>query len=132
MISQSALSYVCFLGLVWWIWGSQVLYNIRFRQRDWVHRIFIVLQLLLFCGLAAYARGFDISRGIVQQNQDGDPELTELVAISNLYIDTSVAVEEERSGYLSLVNNTGISVMIALSRLLLLIQYTRGKDFSDY
>ena len=121
---------MCFLGLVWWIWGSQVLYNVRFRQKDWLHRIFVVLQLLTFCALAAYAGSFDISKGIVSEGDDNSG--TAFVAGTQAYIEGNVAVEEERSQYLSLVNSTGISGVLAFSRLVLLIQYTRGESLSHH
>lgn len=49
---------------MWWIWASQVAYNIRFRQSDWLHRLFVFIQLLVFCALAAFTNGFDITNGI--------------------------------------------------------------------
>ena len=49
--------------MVYWIWASQVSFNVRFRQQDWFQRLVVVLQLLIFCSLAAFTNNFDITFG---------------------------------------------------------------------
>lgn len=53
---QDALSYACFFVFVWWIWVTQVAYNLRFRQVDWLHRLWVFLQLIVFGALAAFTK----------------------------------------------------------------------------
>ena len=114
-----------FLGLTWWIWASQVLYNVRYRQRDWLHHGFVILQLLIFCSLAAFAGGFDISQGLVSDSEDETLEAV-FSGGSMGQISGSLVTENARSDFLSRVNSTGISTVMALSRIVLLIQYARG------
>ena len=111
--------------MTWWIWASQVLYNVRYRQKDWLHHVFVILQLLTFCALAAFAGGFDISQGIV--SDDGDRELIEqFTSRAGSYITGNQGIEDARSDFLSRVNSTGISIVLAFSRVVLILQYLRG------
>ena len=131
IIAQSALSYMCFLGLAFWVWASQVLYDIRFRQKDWLHLFFALLQLLTFCALAGFAGGFDIGQGIrpdkdtgiIQQLQEPD---------EFQYIDQNPNAENLRSQFIARVNGIGIAAVMAFSRVVLLIQYIRGEMSNAY
>jgi len=38
---EDALSYVSYFAFVWWIWVAQVAYNVRFRQADILHKIWV-------------------------------------------------------------------------------------------
>ena len=48
---QNALSYVCYFIFVWWIWVAQVAYNMRFRQADVLHRVWVCKILNDICFL---------------------------------------------------------------------------------
>ena len=120
---------MCFLGLVWWIWGSQVLYDVRFRQKDWLHHFFILLQLLTFCALAAFAGGFDISKGLIPEDSDSSSAAFE--SGTQELISGSVSIQNSRSEFLALVNSTGISVVLAFSRFVILVQYFRGMSLAQ-
>ena len=121
------MSYICFLGLTWWIWASQVLYNVRYRQKDWLHHVFVILQLLTFCALAAFAGGFDISQGIIPD--DDNALIDQFASSQQSFINGDLATENARSDFLSRVNSTGISIVLAFSRLVILVQYLRGTRF---
>ena len=118
---------MCFLGLAWWIWASQVLYNVRFRQKDWWHLIFVILQLFTFCALAAFTGGFDISQGIVPSKED-----VQYQQYSRCFIVGGAGTEEARSKFISRINSVGISSALAFSRFTLLIQYFRGMSKVNY
>jgi hypothetical protein len=117
---------MAFLGLTWWIWASQVLYNVRYRQGDWLHHLFIILQLLIFCSLAAFAGGFDIGQGIVPDDTAETSLESMFASSSTSFISGTLTTENERSNFLSRVNSTGISTVMALSRIVLIVQYARG------
>ena len=124
------MSYICFLALTWWIWASQVLYNVRFRQRDWLHHGFVILQLLTLCALAAFSGGFDISQGIVSDTEPAD--MPSLASNTQFFISGSSAIVDARSNFLSRVNSTGISCVLLCSRVLILLQYCRGIPIFEY
>ncbi|THU93348.1 hypothetical protein K435DRAFT_967342 [Dendrothele bispora CBS 962.96] len=119
-------SYLSFFALVWWIWASQVAYNVRFRRADWMHRLFVFLQFFVFCGLAAFTRDFDITDGIKDDSQKENQADT---LERQSFQDDQVAIplmkaQKYRDNLLPKLNFRGISIVMALSRLLLLIQYS--------
>jgi len=112
---------------VWWIWASQVAYNVRFRQADWLHRLFVFLQVFVFCGLAAFTKDFDVTNDI-----ENDSQMNQRIA--NLEVDAFgqsqrpwISVERFRAQRLPTLNARGISMTMAISRVFLLIQYLVGK-----
>ncbi|THU79258.1 hypothetical protein K435DRAFT_884399 [Dendrothele bispora CBS 962.96] len=119
-------SYLSFFALVWWIWASQVAYNVRFRRADWMHRFFVFLQFFVFCGLAAFTRDFNITNGILDDSQkENEADILERQS----YQDDRIAIPLLKAGnyrhkLLPKLNFRGISIVMALSRLLLLIQYS--------
>jgi len=62
---MSAVSFLAFFYLVWWIWASQTIYNVRFRTRDFMHRSFAVLQFVIFGTMATFTSNFSIFSGIL-------------------------------------------------------------------
>jgi len=116
---QALLSYLSFFILVWWIWASQVAYNLRFRQSDWLHRFYVFLQLVLFSALAAFTRDFDITAGFMGDDDQGlNQLLSELGDDENTF--KAIQFREDR---LPRLNARGVAMTMALSRLLLLVQY---------
>ena len=109
--------------MVWWVWASQVAYNVRFRQSDWMHRLFVFLQLFTFCAFAAFTNNFNIFSGLrqdtidegfnlkFQEEDDPSGEINELLRISTR---------------LPTLNARGVSIIMAFSRLVLLVQYANG------
>ncbi|CUA71621.1 Cytochrome bd-II ubiquinol oxidase subunit 2 [Rhizoctonia solani] len=65
---EESLPYAAFFVLVWWMWVSQVSYNIRFYSNDWVHRICIFFQFCVFAALAAFTSGLDVMEFIRSGN----------------------------------------------------------------
>lgn len=108
-----------FFALVWWIWASQVAYNVRFRQADVLHRVYVVLQLLVFAALAAFTDNFDITQ-LTQSTPS--PSLVTTKAES--------LAAQHRSLGIATAHTRGISMVMALSRLLLLIQYGVGACYN--
>ncbi|THU84130.1 hypothetical protein K435DRAFT_971319, partial [Dendrothele bispora CBS 962.96] len=118
--AANLMSYLSFFALVWWVWASQVAYNVRFRQSDWLHRLFIFFQVFVFCALAAFTNSFDLTNDI-SGNSSEDNQVPDLETI---YIGGSerpfLDVQNER---LPTLNVRGISMTMAFSRMLLLSQY---------
>ena len=56
----SVVTYVGFFTIIWWVWSSQSLYDVRFETRDVVHRIYKLFQLSVLAFLASYSARFDI------------------------------------------------------------------------
>lgn len=101
------------------------MYDLRFRQRDWLHLFFALLQLLVFCALAAFAGNFDISQGI----RDGkDISVIQQLQLpeDNASVVRNPNAENLRAVFIARVNGIGIAVVMTVSRLVLLIQYLRG------
>lgn len=117
---DNALSYVCYFFFVWWIWASQVAYNMRFRQADWLHRIWTFAQLVVFSALAAFTKDFDITDGLMD-----DPDQAKANDLfSQVGSDKSaLAAFAFRNERLPRLNAKGISVVLAISRVVLLVQY---------
>jgi hypothetical protein len=95
----------------------------RFRQADILHRIWVFLQLTVFSALAAFTKDFDITNGLVPDREQNETE--KLIA----GLDGSAAVAfKYRQDRLPLLNARGVSMVMALSRLLLLAQYLVGEQ----
>ncbi|KAI5116985.1 hypothetical protein M0805_001594 [Coniferiporia weirii] len=114
-------SYLSFFAMVWWVWASQVVYNVRFRQSDWLHRIFVFLQLLIFCALAAFTNNFDVTNGI--SNNTKQQDLITALQLEDFSSQQDIATANFRNNRLPTLNARGISLTMAFSRLVLLIQY---------
>jgi low temperature requirement protein LtrA len=120
LLSSNALSYLCYFFLVWWIWASQTAYNLRYRQADWLHRIWVFLQLLVFSSLAAFTRNFDITNGI---SVDKDKAATDQLLLDFQDSPSDLSATKFRDTRLPRLNARGLSAAMALSRMLLLLQY---------
>ncbi|KAI5116748.1 hypothetical protein M0805_001606, partial [Coniferiporia weirii] len=114
-------SYLSFFAMVWWVWASQVAYNVRFRQSDWLHRISIFLQLLIFCALAAFTNNFDVTNGI--SNDTKQQDLLTRFELEDFSSQQDIATGNFRNNRLPTLNARGISLTMAFSRLVLLVQY---------
>jgi low temperature requirement protein LtrA len=125
LTKQALLSYLSFFILVWWIWASQVAYNLRFRQSDWLHRIFVFLQLGIFSALAAFTRKFDITAGLLP---DDDQTLTDSLMLQLGDDQNNLEATQFRDDRLPRLNARGVAMTMALSRLLLLVQYAVGEN----
>jgi hypothetical protein len=112
--------------LVWWIWVAQVAYNLRFRQADWLHRISVFLQLIIFSALAAFTRDFDITAGLWPNLDQTQALQGQLLLQAGLEADDLRALDF-REARLPKLNARGVSMTMALSRLLLLLQYCIGE-----
>ncbi|CAE7226053.1 unnamed protein product [Rhizoctonia solani] len=111
-----SISYVVFFIIAWWMWVSQVLYNVDFYSNDWFHLVFMFLQLLVFGALAATTRGFDVSNYILHS-----PGSTGLRVYDIMTIDP----ERYKAERLTKVSFRVITLVVALSRAFLLIQHLR-------
>ena len=113
---------------MWWVWASQVAYNTRFRQADWLHRMFIFFQVFVFCALAAFTDNFNITNGIVDDSKEQRriSQLETSAMGGREFAEPLLDVQNFRDGMLPTLNVRGISVTMACSRLLLLVQYSTG------
>jgi hypothetical protein len=131
LLPQQAISFLSFFILVWWIWVAQVTYNLRFRQADWLHRISVFLQLIIFSALAAFTRDFDIT-ACLWPDQDQTQALQNQLLIQAGLNEDDLRALDFREARLPKLNARGVSMTMALSRLLLLFQYCIGKCFFFY
>ena len=109
---------------MWWIWASQVAYNVRFNNDDWLRRLFVCLQLIVFGALAAFTNDFDVFNGI---QGNGDQGLLNELQRDEFASGANIAAGNERQQRLPILNSRGICIVMALSRLLLLAQYLTCK-----
>jgi hypothetical protein len=123
---QNVVSYLSFFALVWWTWASQVAYNVRFRQADWLHRLFVFLQLLVFAGLSAFTNSFDVTDGL---RENRDELLIEQLQLADFRTQSDIHAAKFRNERMPTLNARGISMVMALGRLLLLVQYGLGKFY---
>jgi hypothetical protein len=102
-----------------------VAYNLRFRQSDWLHRIYVFLQLGVFSALAAFTHDFDITAGFMQ---DGDQLLQNQLLLALGNDENTLQAIQFRDNRLPRLNARGVAATMALSRLLLLVQYAVGES----
>lgn len=108
--AMTVVSYLVFFVLAWWLWIAQVLYDTKFYCNDWWHRIFLLLQFILFGALSAFTEGFDVTVGFKSgdDNDAGD-------AAQERYV---------KRAFLA------ISIVFFVSRVLLAIEYARVIRFA--
>ncbi|KAG9088584.1 hypothetical protein FRC06_001957, partial [Ceratobasidium sp. 370] len=119
---KEIISYATFFSMVWWMWVSQVSYDIRFYSNDWFHRIFVFLQLCVFGALSAFTSNFDVTAYIGADVND--PFVVILNQIKGVSAAQQAAneVADDRYPQIAFI---GIAFVIAISRALLCIQYIR-------
>ncbi|QRW10054.1 Serine/threonine-protein kinase [Ceratobasidium sp. AG-Ba] len=119
---KETISYGVFFSMVWWMWVSQVSYDIRFYSNDWFHRIFVFLQLCVFGALSAFTNKFDVTAFVGPKNDDPFEAL--LFKLTGMSPAQQAAQETADDRY---PQNAfiGIAFIIGVSRLLLFIQYIR-------
>ncbi|KAH7338463.1 hypothetical protein B0J17DRAFT_424007 [Rhizoctonia solani] len=120
-----AASYTAFFVVVWWLWASQVLYGANFYTNDWFHFAAIFLQLGIFGLLAATTRGFDVTTYILQS--PGLPGILDPKPMSE--ITDPDRWNSEMTAWVSL---RVIAFSIAMSRVILLIQYGRVLAYAHF
>ncbi|CUA74339.1 Serine/threonine-protein kinase TEL1 [Rhizoctonia solani] len=119
---QESISYATFFALVWWMWVSQVSYDIRFYSNDWVHRICVFLQLCVFGVLAAFTSKFDVTAFI--GSDDSDPAQAALDNFNGVSQDQQAA-NNLAAQRVPEVSFFGIALVVGISRVLLCLQYVR-------
>ncbi|KAF8597706.1 hypothetical protein BDV93DRAFT_610239 [Ceratobasidium sp. AG-I] len=119
---QESMSYAVFFSMVWWMWVSQVSYDIRFYSNDWFHRCMIFLQLCTFGALAAFTNHFDVTAYVGRDDKDpNQAKLDALQGVSESQQDANL----EASSRIPELSFVGIALLIAISRALLCVQYVR-------
>ncbi|QRV79656.1 low temperature requirement protein LtrA [Ceratobasidium sp. AG-Ba] len=111
-----SVSYIAFFTTAWWLWVSQVFYNVEFYTDDWFHLVFIFLQLLLFGALAATTQGFDITNYILHSPGSDNLETYDIETITP---------ERYAAERLAKISVRVIMLAISISRAMLLIQHLR-------
>ncbi|KAG8731656.1 hypothetical protein FRC11_003039 [Ceratobasidium sp. 423] len=119
---EESISYAVFFSLVWWMWVSQVSYDIRFYSNDWFHRICVFLQLCVFGALAAFTSKFDVT-AFVGSNVS-DPAQQALDNFNGVSQDQQTA-NELAAQRVPEISFFGIALVLGISRVLLCIQYIR-------
>ncbi|CAE6481166.1 unnamed protein product [Rhizoctonia solani] len=119
---EESLSYAVFFALVWWMWVSQVSYDIRFYSNDWFHRILVFLQLCVFGALAAFTSKFDVTAFV--GSDDTDPAQRALDNFNGVSQDQQAA-NELAAQRVPEISFFGIALVVGISRLLLFAQYIR-------
>lgn len=119
---QTLVSYLLFFVLVWWIWASQVCYDVRFTTSDWVHRVSVFLQFVVFCALAAFTKDFDIGYQLSTSASVEEKVVEEIQSMGGVS-EAQIKAAQFRQNRLPILNARGISLVMMFSRLLLLAQY---------
>ncbi|KAF8609066.1 hypothetical protein BDV93DRAFT_519088 [Ceratobasidium sp. AG-I] len=118
-----SISYIVFFIIAWWLWASQVFYSVDFYTDDWFHLLIVFSQLIIFGALAATTRGFDVSNYILQSPGSEKLESFDIATI------TPERFSAERVTKLSL---GVITIAVATSRLLLLVQHLRVAVYAKF
>ncbi|TCD69517.1 hypothetical protein EIP91_007447 [Steccherinum ochraceum] len=121
---KSLASFVSLFALVWWVWASEVAYNARFRKYDWIHRVFLFLQLLIFCAFAAFTNGFDITAGIIDDT--GDEATLMSLRLTQGWPVLAASAQASREARIPIFSVRGIAMTMAFSRVLLFFQYVHA------
>lgn len=119
---QTCISYLFFFTLVWWIWASQVCYDVRFTKADWVHRLSVFLQFIIFCALAAFTKDFDIGY-LLSPSATAEQQVVEEIQSIGGFSEEQISAAQFREDRLPTLNARGISLVMMFSRVLLLVQY---------
>ncbi|CAE7146740.1 unnamed protein product [Rhizoctonia solani] len=120
-----AASYAVFFVVVWWLWASQALYDTNFYTNDWFHLAAIFLQLGIFGLLAATTRGFDVTAYIL--HSPGMPGTLDPIAMADI-----TDPDRFNSEMTARVSLRVIAFSIAMSRVILLIQYFRVLGYAHF
>ncbi|KZT53864.1 hypothetical protein CALCODRAFT_557294 [Calocera cornea HHB12733] len=102
---ESILIYFSYIVLIWWVWASQTLYDVRFQADDWIHRLFKFLQLAAFSFVGITSQAFDPSN-VLPPNGDINADPT-----------VSGAMQQGATAF------KGVAIAYGLSRLLCGTQY---------
>ncbi|CAE6435909.1 unnamed protein product [Rhizoctonia solani] len=111
-----SISYTAFFITAWWLWVAQVAYNVDFYTDDWFHLLFTFLQLLIFGALAATTRGYDVTNYILHSPGSSDLEPYNIM---------TVGPDRYAAEHLTKTSLRVITFVVALSRILLLVQHLR-------
>ncbi|CAE6444835.1 unnamed protein product [Rhizoctonia solani] len=118
-----SISYIAFFITAWWLWVSQVSYNVDFYTDDWFHLLFVFMQLLVFGALAATTRGYDVTNYIL--HSPGSPVL-------ETYDITTISPSRYAAEHLTKTSLQAITFVVALSRILLLVQHIRVVIYAKF
>lgn len=118
-----SISYIVFFTIAWWMWTSQVFYSIDYYTDDWFHLLIVFLQLIIFGALAATTRGFDVSTYILHSPGSNEWEDTSI---------ENIKPEQYANERVAKVSLVAISIVFALSRLLLLVQHIRVVIYAKF
>jgi hypothetical protein len=91
-----------------------------------MHRIFAVLQFSILASMASFTSHFNIFFGLMQDNRLDVPATPVNFQLGTDF--NSVFAWKLRSRRLPVINAKGISIVMGLSRLLLLTQYLLGES----
>ncbi|CAE6439160.1 unnamed protein product [Rhizoctonia solani] len=111
-----SISYIAFFITAWWLWVAQVSYNVDFYTDDWFHLLFVFLQLLIFGTLAATTRGYDVTNYILHSPGSSELEPYDIMTIRP---------DRYAAEHLTKTSLWVITFVVALSRILLLVQHIR-------
>jgi hypothetical protein len=96
-----------------------------------MHRIFAILQFLIFATMATFTSNFNVFSGLLGGSSQTSSNPVDF-QINNTDF-SSIFASSLRDERLPVLNARGISVTMACSRLLLLMQYVVGELFTiDY
>jgi len=97
---------------------------VRFRQSDTLNRLAAILQLSIFASLSAFTAEFDITAGLGSSQPNQFDNETKIIQ-THLNFSTVGSVHQHSfpEDDISVLHFKGISMTMALSRLLLMVQY---------
>ncbi|KAH8923478.1 hypothetical protein BT69DRAFT_1333822 [Atractiella rhizophila] len=104
---------------IWWIWNSQILYDIKYQTSDILCRIVKVYQLVLFATLGSYAANVDLTFPL---SSDVSPQD---IAASGWETLQEAQVEVEGKNADTKAALQALAMVYIVSRAVLILQYLR-------
>ncbi|KZW01121.1 hypothetical protein EXIGLDRAFT_830298 [Exidia glandulosa HHB12029] len=98
-------AYIVFFVLAWWLWVTQVLYNVKYHTDDWFHRGIMLSHLFIFGALSAFTANFSLLSPVVDPDHSSPAD-----------------IQQNSYTYASML---GISGLLACTRFLLSLSYAR-------
>ena len=67
---ESFASFIAFFTILWTLWASQAIYDLRFRTgHDIISLLFLLVQLVVFGILASNAAAFNVALGLAEESE---------------------------------------------------------------
>ncbi|KAH8926265.1 hypothetical protein BT69DRAFT_1331458 [Atractiella rhizophila] len=116
---KSLVSYSGYFLVIWWIWNSQILYDIKYQTSDILCRIIKIYQLVLFATLGSYTENVDLTFPL---SSDVTPQEIEASGWETLQ-EAQVEVDAKDADTKNALQ--ALAIVYIISRVVLVLQYLR-------